>query len=219
MNGGSVEIGAPVYCSLFTVYAVAMSRTAEVHRKTKETDLRVRVALDGSGDARVRSGIGFFDHMLEAFARHALIDLTVEASGDLHVDGHHTVEDTGIALGQAIAQALGDRAGIRRYADALVPLDEALVRAVVDVSGRPYLSYHVEIPKWQMLGDYDVFLTPEFFRALVLSAGLTAHLDLVRGDNPHHIVEATFKAFARALDAATALDPRVKGVPSTKGVL
>ena len=219
MNGGSVEIGAPVYCSLFTVYAVAMSRTAEVHRKTKETDLRVRVALDGSGDARVRSGIGFFDHMLEALARHALIDLTVEASGDLHVDGHHTVEDTGIALGQAIAQALGDRAGIRRYADALVPLDEALVRAVVDVSGRPYLSYHVEIPKWQMLGDYDVFLTPEFFRALVLSAGLTAHLDLVRGDNPHHIVEATFKAFARALDAATALDPRVKGVPSTKGVL
>jgi len=219
VNGGSVEIGAPVYCSLFTVYAVAMSRTAEVHRKTKETDLRVRVALDGSGDARVRSGIGFFDHMLEAFARHALIDLTVEASGDLHVDGHHTVEDTGIALGQAIAQALGDRAGIRRYADALVPLDEALVRAVVDVSGRPYLSYHVEIPKWQMLGDYDVFLTPEFFRALVLSAGLTAHLDLVRGDNPHHIVEATFKAFARALDAATALDPRVKGVPSTKGVL
>jgi imidazoleglycerol-phosphate dehydratase len=214
-----VEIGAPVYCSLFTVYAVAMSRTAEVHRKTKETDLRVRVALDGSGDARVRSGIGFFDHMLEAFARHALIDLTVEASGDLHVDGHHTVEDTGIALGQAIAQALGDRAGIRRYADALVPLDEALVRAAVDVSGRPYLSYHVEIPKWQMLGDYDVFLTPEFFRALVLSAGLTAHLDLVRGDNPHHIVEATFKAFARALDAATALDPRVKGVPSTKGVL
>ena len=214
-----MEIGAPVYCSLFTVYAVAMSRTAEVRRKTKETDLRVRVALDGSGDAHVRSGIGFFDHMLEALARHALIDLTVEASGDLHVDGHHTVEDTGIALGQAIAQALGDRAGIRRYADALVPLDEALVRAVVDVSGRPYLSYHVEIPKWQMLGDYDVFLTPEFFRALVLSAGLTAHLDLVRGDNPHHIVEATFKAFARALDAATALDPRVKGVPSTKGVL
>jgi imidazoleglycerol-phosphate dehydratase len=157
--------------------------------------------------------------MLEAFARHALIDLTIEGSGDLHVDGHHTVEDTGIAVGQAIAQALGDRAGIRRYADALVPLDEALVRAVVDVSGRPYLSYHVDIPKWQMLGDYDVFLTAEFFRALVLNAGLTAHIDLVRGDNPHHIVEATFKAFARALDAATTLDPRVTGVPSTKGVL
>lgn len=196
-----------------------MPRIGDIHRKTKETDLRVRVALDGTGEARIHSGIGFFDHMLEALARHALVDLTVEASGDLHVDGHHTVEDTGIALGQAIAQALGDRAGIRRYADAMVPLDEALVRAVVDVSGRPYLSYHVEIAKWQMLGDYDVFLTPEFFRALVLNAGLTAHLDLVRGDNPHHIVEATFKAFARALDAATAVDPRVRGVPSTKGVL
>jgi imidazoleglycerol-phosphate dehydratase len=196
-----------------------MSRTGEVRRKTKETDLHVCLTLDGSGEGRIRSGIGFFDHMLEAFARHALIDLTIEGSGDLHVDGHHTVEDTGIALGQAIAQALGDRAGIRRYADALVPLDEALVRAVVDVSGRPYLSYHVDIPKWQMLGDYDVFLTPEFFRALVLNAGLTAHLDLVRGDNPHHIVEATFKAFARALDAATSLDPRVTGIPSTKGVL
>jgi len=196
-----------------------MSRIADVHRKTKETDLRVRVALDGTGEARVRTGIGFFDHMLEALARHALIDLTVEASGDLHVDGHHTVEDTGIALGQAIAQALGDRAGIRRYADAMVPLDDALVRAVIDVSGRPYLSYNVEIGKWQMLGDYDVFLTPEFFRALVLNAGLTAHIDLVRGDNPHHIVEAAFKAFARALDVATAVDPRVRGVPSTKGVL
>jgi len=196
-----------------------MSRTADVHRKTKETDLRVRVALDGTGAARVRTGIGFFDHMLEALARHALIDLTVEATGDLHVDGHHTVEDTGIALGQAIAQALGERAGIRRYADAMVPLDDALVRAVIDVSGRPYLWYNVEIGKWQMLGDYDVFLTPEFFRALVLNAGLTAHVDLVRGENPHHIVEATFKAFARALDAATAIDPRVRGVPSTKGVL
>ena len=196
-----------------------MARTADIHRKTKETDLRVRVALDGTGEARVRTGIGFFDHMLEALARHALINLTVEASGDLHVDGHHTVEDTGIALGQAIAQALGDRAGIRRYADAMVPLDDALVRAVIDVSGRPYLSYNVEIGKWQMLGDYDVFLTPEFFRALVQNAGLTAHLDLIRGDNPHHIVEATFKAFARALDGATAVDPRVRGVPSTKGVL
>lgn len=196
-----------------------MARAAEVHRKTKETDLRVHLVLDGRGEARVRTGIGFFDHMLEALARHALIDLTVEASGDLHVDGHHTVEDTGITLGQAIARALGDRAGIRRYADAMVPLDEALVRAVVDVSGRPYLAYHVDIPKWQMLGDYDVFLTPEFFRALVQNAGLTVHLDLVRGDNPHHIVEAAFKAFARALDDATTLDPRVSGVPSTKGVL
>jgi imidazoleglycerol-phosphate dehydratase len=194
-------------------------RVAEIRRTTKETDLFVRVGLDGRGEARVKTGLGFFDHMLEALARHGLLDLTVEAQGDLHVDGHHTVEDTGIALGTAIARALGDRAGIRRYGDALVPLDDALVRAVVDVSGRPYIHYDIEIPKWQMLGDYDVFLTPEFFRALVLNAGLTAHLDLVRGDNPHHIVEAAFKAFARALDAATSLDPRVAGVPSTKGAL
>jgi imidazoleglycerol-phosphate dehydratase len=194
-------------------------RVGEVRRTTKETDLYVRVDLDGRGDARVATGIGFFDHMLDALARHGLIDLTVEGKGDLHVDGHHTVEDTGIAIGQAVAKALGGRAGIRRYADATVPLDEALVRAVVDVSGRPYLSYNAEIPKWQMLGDYDVFLTPEFFRALVLNAGLTAHIDLIRGDNPHHIVEAAFKAFARALDGATAIDPRVTGVPSTKGAL
>jgi imidazoleglycerol-phosphate dehydratase len=196
-----------------------MPRVAELARRTNETDLRVRVDLDGSGEASVHTGIGFFDHMLTALARHGLLDLTVEARGDLHVDGHHTVEDTGIVLGRAVAQALGDRAGIRRYADALVPLDEALVRCVIDVSGRPFLSYHIEIPKWQMLGDYDVFLTPEFFRALVLNAELTVHLDLIRGDNPHHIVEAAFKAFARAFDAATASDPRVVGAPSTKGVL
>lgn len=194
-------------------------RTAELSRKTRETSIRVNVDLDGTGRAQVKTGIGFFDHMLEALARHGLLDLEVEATGDLQVDGHHTVEDTGIVLGQAIAQALGTRAGIRRYADATVPLDEALVRAVIDVSGRPFLEYHVEIAKWQMLGDYDVFLTPEFFRALVLNAGLTVHLDLIRGDNPHHIVEATFKAFARALDQAARLDARVTGVPSTKGVL
>jgi imidazoleglycerol-phosphate dehydratase len=194
-------------------------RVGEVTRTTKETDLHVRVLLDGRGDSQVKTGIGFFDHMLEAFARHSLMDLTVEARGDLHVDGHHTVEDTGIVLGQALEKALGDRAGIRRYADSIVPLDEALVRCVLDVSGRPYLSYQIEIPKWQMLGDYDVFLTPEFFRALVLNAGLTVHLDLIRGDNPHHIVEAAFKAFARAFDAATTVDPRVTGVPSTKGSL
>ncbi len=196
-----------------------MSRVGETTRKTNETDLHVRVNLDGTGQARVKTGIGFFDHMLEAMARHALLDLTVEARGDLHVDGHHTVEDTGIVLGQALAKALGNRAGIRRYANSIVPLDEALVQCVLDVSGRPYLSYHIDIPKWQMLGEYDVFLTPEFFRALVLNAGLTVHLDLIRGDNPHHIVEATFKAFARSLDLATTLDPRVTGVPSTKGTL
>ena len=192
-----------------------MTRVGEIRRTTKETELYVRVDLDGRGEAVVKTGLGFFDHMLDALARHGLLDLTVEGRGDLHVDGHHTVEDTGIALGMALDRALGDRAGIRRYGDALVPLDDALVRAVVDVSGRPYLHYDVDIPKWQMLGDYDVFLTPEFFRALVLNSGLTAHVDLLRGDNPHHIVEATFKAFARALDAATSIDPRVVGVPST----
>jgi imidazoleglycerol-phosphate dehydratase len=196
-----------------------MTRTAEISRRTKETQIRVRVNLDGRGRAQVKSGIGFFDHMLEALARHGLLDLEVECTGDLQIDGHHTVEDVGIVLGQAIAQALGARAGIRRYADVTVPLDEALVRVVMDVSGRPYLSYQLEIPKWQMLGDYDVFLTPEFFRALVFNAGLTVHMDLIRGDNPHHIVEATFKAFARALDEATGVDPRVSGVPSTKGML
>lgn len=196
-----------------------MPRHAEISRATKETRIAVRLDLDGTGQAEVRTGIGFFDHMLEALARHGLLDLSVRGEGDLQVDGHHTVEDVGIVLGQAIAQALGDRRGITRYADAVVPLDEALVRAVVDVSGRPFLAYHVEIAKWQMLGDYDVFLTPEFFRALVLNAGLTVHLDLLRGENPHHIVEATFKAFARALAQAVRLDPRVTGVPSTKGVL
>jgi imidazoleglycerol-phosphate dehydratase len=196
-----------------------MARNAEISRKTRETSIRLKVDLDGNGRAQIKTGIGFFDHMLEALARHGLLDLEVDTTGDLQVDGHHTVEDTGIVLGQAIAEALGDRAGICRYADATVPLDEALVRCVIDVSGRPFLSYHVDIPKWQMLGDYDVFLTPEFFRALVLNAGLTVHLDLIRGENPHHIVEAAFKAFARALDQATRRDPRVTGVPSTKGVL
>jgi imidazoleglycerol-phosphate dehydratase len=196
-----------------------MERRAEVTRQTGETSIRVRLDLDGHGGAKVSTGLGFFDHMLEALARHALLDLEVEARGDLHVDGHHTVEDTGIVLGQALGQALGDRSGIRRFGHALVPLDEALVRAVVDVSGRPFLHYGVEIPRWQMLGDYDVFLTPEFFRAVVQHAGLTVHMDLIRGENPHHIVEATFKAAARALGDAITRDPRVRGVPSTKGSL
>jgi len=196
-----------------------MGRTGEKERRTRETSVRVRVELDGTGRAAVHTGIGFFDHMLEALARHALLDLEVRCEGDLQVDGHHTVEDVGIVLGEAIGAALGDRAGVRRFADATVPLDEALVRAVIDLSGRPFLSYHVEVARWQMLGDYDVFLTPEFFRALVLNAGLTVHLDLLRGENPHHIVEAAFKAFARALYLAASLDPRVTGVPSTKGTL
>ena len=197
----------------------AYPRTAVLRRATSESTVELELDLDGTGASTIGTGVPFYDHMLTAFAKHSLTDLTVRASGDTHIDAHHSVEDIAIVLGQAIRQALGDKSGIARYGDALVPLDEALVRAVVDVSGRPFLHYAIEIPKWQMLGDYDVFLTPEFFRALVLNAGLTAHLDLVRGDNPHHIVEAAFKAFARALDAAITPDPRVTGVPSTKGAL
>jgi imidazoleglycerol-phosphate dehydratase len=196
-----------------------MSRSAEARRKTKETDVRVRIDLDGTGQAQIKTGIGFFDHMLEALARHAPYDLEVEAAGDLHIDAHHTVEDVGIVLGQALSQALGERRGIRRYADASVPLDDALARVVVDVSGRPYLAFHAEPPTWQKLGDYDVALTPEFFRALATHGGLTLHVDLLRGQNAHHVVEAVFKATARALGEATRIDPRVQGVPSTKGTL
>jgi imidazoleglycerol-phosphate dehydratase len=196
-----------------------MSRTGEATRRTGETDVRVRVNLDGTGKADAKTGVGFFDHMLTALARHALLDLEVAATGDLHVDGHHTVEDVGIVLGQALAQALGERRGIRRYGEATVPLDDALARAVVDVSGRPFLAYHADPPTWQMLGDYDVALTPEFFRGLATHGGLTVHIDLLRGQNAHHVVEAVFKAVARALGAAVTLDPRVTDVPSTKGVL
>lgn len=196
-----------------------MSRTGEAQRKTKETDVRVRLALDGAGRAQVKTGVGFFDHMLEALARHALCDLEIEATGDLQVDAHHTVEDVGIVLGQALSQALGDRRGIRRFGEATVPLDDALARVVVDVSGRPFLAYHADPPTWQKVGDYDVALTPEFFRALATHGGLTIHVDLLRGQNAHHVVEAVFKAAARALGEATSLDPRITDVPSTKGAL
>ena len=196
-----------------------MSRVGEASRRTGETDVRVKVNLDGSGRGTIKTGVGFFDHMLTALARHALIDLDIAATGDLHVDGHHTVEDVGIVLGQALAQALGERRGIRRYGEATVPLDDALARAVVDVSGRPFLAYHADPPTWQMLGDFDVALTPEFFRGLATHGGLTVHVDLLRGQNAHHVVEAVFKAAARALGAAVTLDPRVTDVPSTKGVL
>ena len=196
-----------------------MSRTATVTRKTGETEIRARLDLDGSGRSSIGTGIGFFDHMLNALARHSLFDLEIQAKGDLHVDAHHTVEDTGIVLGQALAQALGDRAGIRRYGEATVPLDDALARVVVDVSGRPFVAYHAEPPTWQTLGEYDVALTPEFFRALATHGGLTLHVDLLRGQNAHHVVEAVFKATARALREATSLDGRVIGVPSTKGSL
>lgn len=198
-----------------------MSRTARRERKTKETEIRITLALDGTGEARVATGIGFFDHMLEALARHGLFDLEVECRGDLHIDAHHTVEDVGIVLGACFLEALGDKRGIVRYADATVPLDEALVRAVVDVSGRPYLHFDVPYPADQpVIGQFDVALSAEFWRAFAMEARVTMHLDGIRGDNAHHVVEATFKAAARALDAATRLDPRRgDAVPSTKGAL
>ena len=198
-----------------------MSRTGERRRSTKETEIRVRLDLDGTGEAKVQTGIGFFDHMLDALARHGMFDLEVECRGDLHIDAHHTVEDVGIVLGGAFLDALGDKRGIVRYADATVPLDEALTRAVVDVSGRPFIHYDVPLPIDQpVIGQFDAALSAEFWRAFAMEARVTLHLDGLRGDNAHHIVEATFKAAARALDAATALDPRrADQVPSTKGAL
>jgi imidazoleglycerol-phosphate dehydratase len=196
-----------------------MNRIAEVQRNTKETQIRVRVDLDGTGAAALATGIGFFDHMLDQIARHGLIDLQVQAQGDLHIDGHHTVEDVGITLGQAVAKAVGDKAGITRYGHAYVPLDEALSRVVVDFSGRPGL--HMRVPfKAGMVGGFDTQLTYEFFQGFSNHAGVTLHIDNLFGDNAHHQCETVFKAFARALRMALAPDPRSAGVvPSTKGTL
>jgi len=198
-----------------------MSRAATRTRRTRETEIEVRIDLDGTGESDVQTGVGFFDHMLDALARHGMFDLYVRCDGDLRIDGHHTVEDVGIVLGGAFGEALGEKRGIVRYADASVPLDEALVRAVVDISGRPFLHFAVELPAGQpRIGDFDAALCGEFWRAFATEARVTMHLDGLRGDNAHHLVEATFKAAARALDAATALDPRrASAVPSTKGVL
>ncbi|HLT59059.1 MAG: imidazoleglycerol-phosphate dehydratase HisB [Limnochordales bacterium] len=192
-------------------------RRGEVSRRTAETDIRLRLDLDGQGRAQAATGIGFFDHMLTAFARHGLFDLEVQCTGDLHVDGHHTVEDTGLCLGQALRQALGDKAGIRRFGHACVPMDEALVLAAVDISGRPYLAYDLE-PQGR-IGEFDAELGEEFFRALVSTAGITLHLRQLAGRNSHHILEAAFKAAARALRDAVERDARVAGIPSTKGVI
>ena len=194
-------------------------RIATVQRDTKETQIRVRVNLDGSGAAAIATGIGFFDHMLEQIARHGLIDLEIQARGDLHVDGHHTVEDVGIALGQAVAKAVGDKAGLRRYGHAFVPLDEALSRVVVDFSGRPGLHMHVPF-KAGMIGGFDTQLATEFFQGFANHASVTLHIDNLKGDNAHHQCETVFKAFARALREAAEVDPRLQGaIPSTKGSL
>ena len=195
------------------------SRCAEVRRDTKETRIRVRVDLDGRGDATLATGIGFFDHMLDQIARHGLIDLEVEAAGDLHIDGHHTVEDVGITLGMAVAQAVGDKRGITRYGHAYVPLDEALSRVVVDFSGRPGLHMDVAF-KAGMIGGFDTQLAYEFFQGFANHALVTLHIDNLKGQNAHHQCETVFKAFARALRMALALDPRAAGqIPSTKGAL
>ena len=195
-----------------------MGRSASIDRSTGETHVSVTLDLDGSGACRIGTGVPFFDHMLDALGRHALLDLTVEATGDLEVDAHHTVEDVGICLGQALAQALGDKGGIRRFGSAAVPLDEALVLAAVDVSGRGSLVFELAVPI-EIIGTFDTTLVREFFVALSSNSGLTVHLHELAGLNAHHIVEAAFKAFARALREAVEIDPRVAGVPSTKGVL
>ena len=196
-----------------------MNRTAEVIRNTAETKITVNLDLDGNGKASLHTGIGFFDHMLDQIARHAMIDLAVEASGDLHIDGHHTVEDVGIAFGQAVRQAVGEKKGIRRYGHAYVPLDEALSRVVIDFSGRPGLVMNVPF-KSGMIGTFDAQLTHEFFQGFANHAFVTLHIDNLKGENAHHQAESVFKAFARALRSALELDPRASGtIPSTKGAL
>jgi imidazoleglycerol-phosphate dehydratase len=202
---------APPYC--------APARIADIRRDTKETRIRVRIDLDGRGRSRLATGIGFFDHMLDQVARHGLVDLEVEADGDLHIDGHHTVEDVGITLGMAVAKALGDKAGLARYGHAYVPLDEALSRVVVDFSGRPGLHMHVPF-KSGMIGGFDTQLAFEFFQGFANHALATVHIDNLKGENAHHQCETVFKAFARALRMAWTADPRSAGiVPSTKGTL
>lgn len=193
-------------------------RTASIDRKTAETDIQLTLTVDGSGASDVKTGVGFLDHMLTLFARHGLMDLTVRCVGDLHVDQHHTVEDVGICLGQALEQALGDKKGIVRYGSFNVPMDEALVQVSLDLSGRPFLVCSLDVRN-RKIGDFDAELAAEFFRAVSSSARMTLHIHQFYGDNAHHIVEAAFKAFGRALDAATRRDERVTGVPSTKGVL
>lgn len=194
-------------------------RKGAITRKTAETDITVAIDLDGTGDYKNRTGIGFFDHMLDQLARHALIDMTVTATGDLHIDDHHTVEDVGIALGQALSQAMGDKTGIRRYGSCLLPMDDALVRAALDLSGRPYLVWNLEMPTAK-IGTFDTELVREFFQSLSTHGGITLHVDRLHGVNSHHIAEAAFKAVARALRDALETDPRkADAVPSTKGTL
>jgi imidazoleglycerol-phosphate dehydratase len=195
-----------------------MTRAAAIERVTNETRIKLSLNVDGKGDAKICTSVPFLDHMLNLFARHGLFDLEVEASGDIDIDFHHTVEDIGIVLGEAFKQALGDKKGIRRYGQATVPMDETLASVAIDISGRPYLVYHVTLPKIK-IGEFDVELAREFFQAFANHCGLNLHINVMYGENVHHIIEACFKAVARAMDVATQRDPRVEGVMSTKGVL
>jgi imidazoleglycerol-phosphate dehydratase len=195
-----------------------MGRTGTVERKTKETEIIASVDIEGSGKAEIETGMPFFNHMLESFSRHGLFDIKLQARGDLEVDYHHTVEDVGLALGEAFKKALGDKHGIRRFGEASCPLDETLAKVVIDLSGRPYLSYNVKIRPGRV-GSFDTDLPHEFYAAFANQLGMNLHIDVIRGENPHHIIEACFKAFARAMDMATGLDERITGVLSTKGSL
>lgn len=197
---------------------MSSGRLAEFNRKTKETDIKIKINLDGSGKSSISTGIPFMDHMLELFSKHGFFDLNVKAKGDIEVDYHHTMEDLGLALGEAIAKALGDKAGIRRYGSCLLPMDEALAQVALDLSGRPYLVYDV-IPPAPMIKDMDSALFHEFFQALAVKSGMNLHIQLQKGEEVHHAFEAIFKALAKALDQAVKIDPRVKGVLSTKGTL
>jgi imidazoleglycerol-phosphate dehydratase len=196
-----------------------MSRTSQISRSTGETDIQVALSLDGSGDGRRTTGVGFFDHMLDALARHAGFDLDVDARGDLETGSHHTVEDVGIVIGQAIDEALGDRAGITRFGHSVVPMDDARASAAIDVSGRPFVVFGGEPIPSSTIGGFETDLVEEFLRAVANNAKLTVHVTVERGRDPHHMVEAAFKAFARALRQALAFDPDVRGIPSTKGLL
>ena len=193
-------------------------RTATIERKTKETEIRIELRLDGRGESAIDTGVPFFDHMLTQIARHGFFDLTVTAKGDLEIDAHHTVEDVGICLGEAFKKALGDKVGIRRYGRGTMPMHEALAAVILDFSGRPFLVYNVPLPKAQV-GNFEVELVEEFFTAFCNHGGVNAHVNLAYGDNLHHIIEAVFKAFGRALDEACGLDPRIEGVLSSKGKL
>ncbi|SCY67516.1 imidazoleglycerol-phosphate dehydratase HisB [Butyrivibrio sp. INlla14] len=194
------------------------NREATIARKTKETDISISLNIDGKGNSNIETGNGFFDHMLDGFARHGFFDLTVKANGDLNVDCHHTVEDTGIVLGQAIAKAIGDKKGIKRYGSMILPMDETLVMCAIDLSGRPYFVMNGEFAS-PMVGDFDTQMVREFFYAISYSAGMNLHLRIITGQNDHHKIEALFKAFAKALDEATTIDPRIENVLSTKGAL